>query len=93
VEIRRYIDIGRAEKIAEFRELDKAIVKDDVLFHAEFSGKPFETLAVFLAAVELDVGMRRTYNDIDRVRILLHDCREGFYHHFDSLVRGKESEG
>ena len=64
VQIRRDINVGRAEKLQQLVLVHEAVEKDHVLFDAILLGKALEAEPVRLAVVPDEIGMRRAEHDV-----------------------------
>ena len=73
--------------------IDKLVKEHDVVFDAEFAHPRDQALAIGLALVSNQVGMRRAEHHIDRIRTPFQNRRHGVDHDFDALVGRQQAEG
>jgi len=62
LEIRGNINIGRADELGEFLQLDELVKEDDVALDSVFAGKPLETQTICFAMIANEIGMRGVYS-------------------------------
>ena len=73
--------------------IDELIEEYDVALDTEFLHARHKALAVGLALIPDEIGVRRAQNDIDRIGTALQDRRHRVDHDFDALVGRKQAEG
>ena len=73
--------------------IDKLVEEHHMVFDAEFAHPRGQALAIGLALVSNQIGMRRTEHDIDRIRTPFQYRRHGVDHDFDALVGRQQAEG
>ena len=91
-QIRREINVRRADEPHQFLQLDEAIEEHDVLLHAEVFGQPLQAQAVSLALVAQQIRMRLAQHDVNDVGKFPDDVRQRPQRILDALVRRQQSE-
>ena len=91
-QIRREINVRRADEPHQFLQLDEAVEKHDVLLHAEVFRQPLQAQAVSLAFVAQQIRMRLAQHDINDVGKFPDDVRQRPQRIFDALVRRQQPE-
>ena len=92
VEIRRNVEVRRANELLQFFEFHEAVVEDDVLLDFVLLGQDFEAETVGLTALAQLVRMRGAQDDINNVREFRQNLRQSVQHMLNSLVRRKQPE-
>jgi hypothetical protein len=93
IEIRRDVDVRRADEFDQLLQADESVVEENVAVHPERAGQSFELQAVKLTFVPLDVRMGDAEDDVDGLGIMHQDFGQRFDDVFESLVGREESEG
>ncbi len=91
-QIRREINVRRADEPHQFLQLDEAIEEHDVLLHAEIFGQPLQAQAVSLALVAQQIRMRLAQHDVNDVGKFADDVRQCAQRKLDALVRREQTE-
>ena len=92
-QIRREINVRRADEPHQFLQLDEAIEEHDMLLHAEVFGQPLQAQAVGLALVAQQIRMRLAQHDVNDVGKFADDVRQRAQRVLDALVRREQAEG
>ena len=92
VEVRRDIDVAHRNKFQQRRLIDELVEEYDVVLAAKVAHAVHQALAIGLALVADQIGMRRAEHDVDRVRPALQDRRHGVDHDLDALAGGEQTE-
>ena len=69
-EIGGEIDVGSTDELFELLKPDEAVVKGDVLTHAQFFSKALQPQSVAFTLHAQQVRMGRTKHDVDEIRML-----------------------
>ena len=93
VEIGREVDVRRPDEIAQLGRVHIAVHEQHIFLHAELAGEVLQRVPVALAFAAQEVRMRRAEDDVNDLRMLLGDARQGADGVFDSLARREEPEG
>jgi hypothetical protein len=93
VEIRRDVNVGGADELDQFLDADKAVVKEDVVFHSAGARQALELQPIKLSFAPLDVRMGDAEQDVHRLRIALQNGGHGLDDILDALVRREQSKG
>ena len=92
VEIGRDVDVAHRDEFEQRGLIDELIEKHHVVFDAECAHARHQALAIGLALIANQIGMRRAEHDIDRIGPRFQDRRHGVDHDFDALVGGQQAE-
>ena len=87
VQIRREVQVRRADEFHQFVQFDEAVVKNDVFLDFPFFGQPFEAQPVGFALFAQQVGMGGAQYHVNHVGKLRQDLRQRVQHVLDALVR------
>jgi len=91
-EIRRHVDVRRAQKLAQLGQLDEAVLEHDVLLDAQLPGQLVQPVAVGFSAVTPRVRVRGAQDHVDDVGKLLDHFRQGPNGVLDALARPQQAE-
>ena len=92
-QIRREINIRRADEPHQFLQFDEAVEKNDVFLHAQVLREPFQAQAVSFAFVAQQIRMGLPQHDVNDVGKFADDVRQRAQREFDALVRREQAEG
>ena len=92
VEIGRDVDVAHRDESQQRRLIDELVEEYDVILDAEFAHARHQALAIGLALVAHQIGMRRAEHDIDGVGATFQDRGHGVDHDLDALVGGEQAE-
>ena len=92
VEIGRHVDVAHRNEVEQRGLIDKLVEENDMVFDAEFLHARCQAVAIGLAFVSHEIGMRRAEDDIDRIRAGFDDFRHGIDHGLDAFARRQETE-
>ena len=77
VRVRRYVEVGRAQKLRQLVDADEPIVEDHTRFHISLPGQLLQPHPVEFTLLALQLGMGRTQNDVDRLGVAIDDLPAG----------------
>ncbi len=92
VEIGRDIDIAHRNEFEQSGLIDELVEEHHVLLDAKFTHPRHQALAIGLALVSNQIGMRCAEHDIYCIRAAFQNRRHGVDHDFDALVGRQQAE-
>ena len=92
VQIGRDVDVAHRDEFQQRRLIDELIEEHHVIRDADIARARHQALAVSLALLPNQIGVRRAQHNIDRIGAALQDRRHGVDHEFDALAGREEPE-
>ena len=92
VQIRSEVNICRTNKLLQLFIINKMIVENNLLLHAQFAGKLLQLIAVLLTMRCHQIRMRRTQDDVHHLRMLSQDCGHRADYMFQTFIWRQKAE-
>ena len=92
VQIRRDVQVGRADELRQLAQLDEAVVEDDMLRDAQIAGQSLQAQPIGFALGSHEIRVRCPQHHVDEIGKLLEHGRHRPQCVLDSLVRREQAK-